>query len=69
MALFIARSLDLIIELDNGSAQLNDLPQTSQDAFTDDENVSPEAEDAINRLAGAGIVSGTGGGNFDPTGR
>jgi hypothetical protein len=67
MAVFIARTIDLISELDNGSTQLEDLPQTNQDAFADDENVSAEAENAINRLAGAGIVSGTGSGQFSPT--
>jgi hypothetical protein len=51
MASFLARALDL--------------PASSKDYFSDDGNVSHEAN--INRIAKAGLTSGCGGGRFCPT--
>jgi hypothetical protein len=68
MALFIARMLDLVVAIDRGASDLTPLPASGPDAFTDDGATSAETRAAIDRLAAAGVVRGTGGGRFDPTG-
>ena len=65
MATFIARLLDTVAELDRGSTDLQRLPSSGPDAFTDDDGLQPH-EANIDRLAVAGIVAGSGGGDFRP---
>jgi hypothetical protein len=57
MAAFVART---ILEAEPGS-----LPDNPSDAFGDDQ--SSVHQRAINQLAAAGIVGGTGGGNYSPS--
>jgi hypothetical protein len=59
MATFIAR----LVENSQGT-----LPANPPDAFTDDEATGGH-EASINKLAAVGVVSGKGGGIFDPGGR
>ena len=69
MATFIANMIDKANELDvAGAPDLNDLPTAaaSTDQFTDDEGNTHE--DNINRLAEAGVVSGTTATTFSPNG-
>src|SRR3546814_1861838 len=65
MAPFVARLLDAVAELNNGSATLHTLPASGDDAFSDDAGIQPH-EESIDRLAAAGVVSGSGGGLFRP---
>src|SRR3546814_16984032 len=65
MATFVARLLDAVAELNNGSATLHTLPASGDDAFSDDDGIQPH-EESIDRLAAAGVVSGSGGGLFRP---
>src|SRR3546814_14977881 len=65
MATFVARLLDAVAELNNGSATLHTLPASGDDAFSDDDGIQPH-EESIDRLAAARVVSGSGGGLFRP---
>jgi hypothetical protein len=58
MAQFIAR----VIANSGGT-----LPSDPADAFTDDEDLSPANELAINQLAALGVVAGTGPGSYSPS--
>jgi hypothetical protein len=65
MATFIARLLDTVAMLDGGAIELQQLPSSGPDAFPDDDGLQPH-EANIDRLAAAGIVSGSAGGGFLP---
>jgi len=56
MATFIARAYEYVI----GAP----LPEADEDAFDDDDGSLHEVN--INRIAGAGLAAGTGGGNYEP---